>query len=383
MKKIIAIALIFVVVFNLCSCGTGSGQDTETVADKAVFSETDIALDSKGEKGNLPIKVADAYECIKTDTPIKDSGLIYVESANDILHVFIGQRTDEGKTFFEYCAYDMLEEEWSEPKKCTWNENLFKIVDYAQAFHIGQDGNWYCMAKKRNEEGKINDNDAYICRLNGDGSVKIFDLPEEVYGEDDNMYNYDFVGDDTIMIVFTAKGAGPMNITKTCLVNIKTNEYEVLSINPGEVIPMVIGDEFFSVSYTEDSCGFLIRTKESAQPKREQRCEVFATLPNSATPYFRWPQICQDEGDNVYIMYDDGIYGGYYTDKKLGTIVNENMAPFIGLQQKDGVSPIVCSFNRGADMEKTDFYSLIGNIEETKSGVKGDYELVHIRAAEK
>ncbi len=141
MKKIIAIALIFVVVFNLCSCGTGSGQDTETVADKAVFSETDIALDSKGEKGNLPIKVADAYECIKTDTPIKDSGLIYVESANDILHVFIGQRTDEGKTFFEYCAYDMLEEEWSEPKKCTWNENLFKIVDYAQAFHIGQDGN--------------------------------------------------------------------------------------------------------------------------------------------------------------------------------------------------------------------------------------------------
>lgn len=381
MKRIVAIMLTFMMAITFCSCGTSGGQDTELVPDKAVFSEADIVLESREGKGNLPIKKADDYECIKTDTPIKDSGLVYVESANDMIHVFIQQNTDKLEGFFEYCAYDMVDGEWSEPEKCPWNENLFKIADYAQAFHMDQDGNWYCMAKRRNKEGKINADDGYICRLNGDGSVKTFDLPKEVYGEDDNMHNYDFIGDDTIMIVFTAKGAGPMNITKTCLVNIKTNQYEILSINPGDVIPMVIGDEFFSVSYTEDSCGFLIRTKESTQPKREQRCEVFGTIPSSATPYFRWPKICQDEGDNVYLMYDDGIYGGYYTNKKLGVILNENMAPFIGLQEKDGVSPIICSFDRGADMEKTDFYSLIGSLAETTSGVKGDYELIHIRAA--
>lgn len=234
---------------------------------------------------------------------------------------------------------------------------------------------------KKNKKGKINDSDDYICKLNEDGSVETFDLPKEVYGENDNMYNYDFVGDDTIMIVFSAKGFGPINIEKTCLVNIKTNAYEILSINPGEMIPMVIGNKFFSVSYTEDSCGFLIRTKESVQPKREQRCEVFTTKPSSATPYFHWPQICQDEGDNVYLMYDDGIYGGYYTDQKLGTIVNENMAPFIELQEKNGLTPMICSFDRGADLSKTDFYALIG-IVKGNSPITIDYELAHIRGAE-
>lgn len=383
MKRTIVITLIFVLTFNLCSCGTEGikGEEgKETAPPQEAFTEAEVALESKTEEGNFPIKAANAYECIRTDTPIKDSGLVYAEAVNDMLHVFIQQRTDEGECFYEYCAYDMLEGKWTEPEKCSWNENLFKIADYAQAFHMGKDGNWYCMAK-RSKEGKINDSDDYICRLNGDGSVETFDLPEEVYGEDDNMYNYDFVGDDTIMIVFTAKGAGPPNIQKTCLVNMKTNEYEILSINPGQVIPMVIGDEFFSVSYTEDFCGFLIRNKESAQPKREQRCEVFGTIPDSATPFFRWPQISQDEGDNVYLMYDDGIYGGYYTDKKLGTIVNENMAPFMKLQQKDGKTPMICSFDRGADMAKTDFYVLIGNMEESISVVKGDYELAHIRAA--
>lgn len=381
MKKLVAITLIFIMCLGVCSCGTKDEKNTTPPSPEKNSEEEGVELDAIQDKKELPIKAAENYECVKTDTTIRDSGLIYTEVVDDIIYVFIEQQDTEGKVVsYEHCTFDMLEEKWTEPEKCPWSENLLKIGEVTRAFHRDGDGNWYCMTLKTSTTGRVNDNEGHFCRLNDDGTVEVIRLPEDVYGENDNMYNYEFVGDGKIMILFSKRGVAS-NAYKACLVNIKTNEYEELDFYSDGIIPMVIGDEFFCTSYTESFCGFLVRMKDSSQPKRELSCEVFSTPKQSATPYFVWPQVCQDEGDNVYLMYDDGIYGGYYTDKKLGTIVNENMASLMELQYKNKRTPFLTFFCRGADMVQTDFYALIATQREV-GRVNFDYELVHIKAAD-
>lgn len=65
MKKTIVITLIFVLTFNLCSCGTEGikGEEgRETAPPEETFTEAEVALESKTEEGNLPIKAADDYD---------------------------------------------------------------------------------------------------------------------------------------------------------------------------------------------------------------------------------------------------------------------------------------------------------------------------------
>lgn len=145
------LALAIIGIFVLTACGKKTtGDDVEGDSPpEETYTETELELGSGSEKGKLPIRVAEDYECVKTDTPIQDSGLVYTEAANDMLHVFIQQQPDEETCFYEYCTFDMLEGKWTEPEKCPWNDNLLKIADYAQAFHRDKDGNWYCMAKKK------------------------------------------------------------------------------------------------------------------------------------------------------------------------------------------------------------------------------------------
>lgn len=391
MRRITSLLMIGMLCLSLCSCGTSkvsSDKPEETAqAEVEAFKEGTIPLDDKsGNKSSLPFKVADHYECVKTDTPIHDSGLTYIEIIDDMIYVTIQQHDSEkNRGYYEYCTYDMLEEEWTEPKRCVWSENLSELGG-GQLFHRDTDGSWYCLLVPKRDTNKRDS----ICKLNNDGTVEKIDLPEEVWeGEKDaGVLNYEFIGDGKVMILLEKpsenKFEGSIEVYGTCLMDIKTKEYEIQQISKDLVIPMVIGNEFFCTSYTEESCGFLVRKKGSEQPVRELKCEPFLTGSDQCTPYFNYPQSCQDDGDNVYIMYDDGIYGGYYKDKKLKPILKENMALFLELsgQGKD-VAPTVTTFCRGVDTKYADFYVLIAEAaDRIASQPDFNYELVHIKAEE-
>ena len=126
MRKIIVLLIVCVLCFNLCACGTNnvsSDEPEETVqAEEETFKEGTIPLDEKGaNKSSLPFKVADHYECVKTDTPIHDSGITYTEIIDDMIYVTIQQRDLEKEhDYYEYCAFDMLEEKWTDIKTCVW-----------------------------------------------------------------------------------------------------------------------------------------------------------------------------------------------------------------------------------------------------------------------
>lgn len=391
MRKITGLLIICVLCLNLCSCGTSkvsSDEPEETApAEIETFKEGTIPLDEKSEsKSNLPFKAADHYECVKIDTPIHDSGLTYTEVVDDMIYITIQQHdAEKNRGYYEYCTYDMLEEEWTDIKTCVWNENLSKLGG-GQLFHRDTDGSWYCLLVPRRE---TNQRDC-ICRLNNDGTVEEINLPEEVWGEekDTEILNYEFIGDGKIMILLDKpsedKFGDTVEVYRTCLMDVKTREYEIQQISKDLIIPMVVGDEFFCTSYTEESCGFLVRKKDSEQPVRELRCEPFLTGSDRCTPYFKYPQICQDEGDNLYIMYDDGIYGGYYKDKKLKPIMEENMAPFLKLSEEGKkMAPVVMSFCRGVDTKYVDFYVLVAEAgDRIDSQPDFNYELVHIKVAE-
>ncbi len=393
MRRILVLLMVCVLCFNLCACGTNnvsSDEPEETAqAEAEAFKEGTVPLDDEsGNKSSLPFKIADHYECVKTDTPIHDSGITHKEIVDDMIYVIIGQRNVEKKNYYyEYCIYDMLEEKWTDIKTCVWSEKLSELVSdlgWAQLFHRDTDGSWYChlIPEQETQEREC------ICKLNDDGTVEKIVLPEEVWGGESEagILNYDFIGDGKIMILLERPSedeSKSVEVYRTCLMDIKTREYEIQQISDELIIPMVIGDEFFCTSYTEESCGFLVRKKGSEQPVRELRCEPFLTGTNRCTPYFKYPQICQDAGDNLYIMYDDGIYGGYYKDKKLKPILEENMAPFLKLSAKGkAMAPIVSGFCRGADTKYADFYALVAEGDMMGDKPDLDYELVHIKAEE-
>ncbi|MCM1245999.1 MAG: hypothetical protein NC293_10195 [Roseburia sp.] len=386
-KTVVSLLMICVLCLNLCSCGTNDAS-TEQAEETAMpqtdaFKEKEVSLEAKEEsESSLPFKAADHYECVRTDTTIHDSGLVYTEVVDDMIYVFIQQYdTEKNRGYYEYCTYDMLEEEWTEPEVCSWSENLSKLGTGQQQFHRDSDGSWYCSVHADLETERD-----YLCKLNNDGSVEKVVLPEEAWAEekDGRILNYDFIGDGKVMILLVKPGDAysPDVVYKTCLMNIRTKEYELVEISKDIDIPFVIGDEFFCTSYTEESCGFAVWKKGSEQPVREMKCEFFLTDSERSTPFFKFPQSCQDEGDNLYIMYDDGIYGGYYKDKKLKTILNENMAPFMELSDNgDNKAPMISSFCRGTDTKYADFYALIANGDMSAAHLEFDYELAHIRAA--
>lgn len=382
--------MICVLCLNLCSCGTSrvsSDKPEETAqVEKDAFKEGTVPLDDKsGNKSSLPFKAADHYECVRIDTPIHDSGLTYKEIVDDMIYVIIQQRDLEKKRdYYEYCTFDMLEEKWTDLKTCAWSEKLSEL-GWAQLFHRDTDGSWYCALYPDQDTGERD----CICKLGDDGTVEKVILPEEVWGgeKDARILNYEFIGDGKIMILLQRppenKFGDAVEVYRTCLLDVKTKEYEIQQISKDLIIPMVIGDEFFCTSYTEEACGFLVRKKDSEQPVRELTCEFFLTGPDRCTPYFKFPQVCQDAGDNLYIMYDDGIYGGYYKDKKLKPILKENMAPFLKLSEEGKtMAPFVSGFCRGADTKHADFYAFIAEGDMMGEKPNFDYELVHIKAAE-
>ncbi len=391
MRRILVLSMVCVLCFNLCACGTNNVSSDEpeetTQAEAEAFKEGTIPLDEKGaNKSSLPFKAADYYECVKTDTPIHDSGITYTEIIDDMIYVTIQQRDPEKKRdYYEYCTFDMLEEKWTDIKTCVWSEKLSEL-GWGQLFHRDTDGSWYCclLPDPETEERDC------ICKLGDDGMVEKIVLPEEVWGgeKEGRILNYEFIGDGKIMILLQKpaedKFVAAVEVYRTCLMDVKTREYEIRQISKDIVIPMLIGDEFFCTSYTEESCGFLVRKKDSEQPVRELRCEPFLTGTDRCTPYFKFPQSCQDDGDNVYIMYDDGIYGGYYKDKKLRPILEENMAPFLKLSEAGKrMAPVVMSFCRGTDTKYADFYVLIAEAAgRIASQPDFNYELVHIKAEE-
>ena len=371
MKRLRIIMGLFILVNLLCITACSSERNSSEGIKSVGKRQEAVGEEKKG----IPIIKANDYTCEIRDTVLTKVQFANIHVENDKIEILVVNK--KGTTGFEYkqCIYDMLEDEWTEPKACKWSEQLNRL-GYGYCFRKDQKGNWYCICienVREQQENRI----YHFYQLCEDGTINEIRIPEEMCNDSERIYAYYFMDDGRVYSMIQAKEEYSVNISKICLFDVTTGICETTNTYPGVADSLEINNEFYSIS-NADECGFLVRNKESNQPIRSIFCEGQKPEGGWGRDEFTYPSVFKDEGNNVYVLLNDGIYGGYCQDEKLQCIVKKDMVSTLELAEynQGSIPPFVSNFCRGASLNQTDFYALIAIPYD--GGAYFDYKLAHI-----